>query len=112
MSLLHESQGHCELDGLAAFFRTRAEADLAIEHLAQEYGIDPAFIYVEPMDEENSAGMAPSGGDRASGSPSHAVRPDAPLCGAIQLTVPVEHDNLSVLTRALKETGAFAVERF
>lgn len=56
--------------------------------------------------------MAPSGGDRASGSPSHAVRPDAPLYGAIQLTVPVEHENLSVLTRALKETGAFAVERF
>lgn len=112
MSLLYESHGHHELDGLTAVFRTRSEADLAIEHLAQEYGIDPAFIYVEPVDEENSAGMVPNGGDHACGSPSHADRPDAPLHGAIQLTVPVEHEDLPVLTSALMETGALAVERF
>ncbi len=101
-----------ELDGLTAVFRTRADADLAIEHLAQEYGIDPAFIYVEPVDDENSAGTVASGGDHAAGAPSHAERPDAPLNGAIQLTVPVKHENLPELTRALEETGGFDIETF
>lgn len=101
-----------ELDGLTAQFRTRAEAELAVEHLAQEYGIDPAFIYVEPVADENSAGTQASGGDHASGLPSHAERPDAPLNGAIQLTVPVHHDNLLSVTTALRETGAQLIEVF
>ena len=101
-----------ELDGLTAQFRTRAEADLAVEHLAQEHGIDPAFIYVEPVAEANSAGLVASGGDHAAGAPSHRERPDAPLNGAIQLTVPVRHENLSVLTAALRESGAQAIEVF
>ena len=101
-----------ELDGISAFFATRAEADRAIEHLTQEYGIDPAFIYVEPVAEENSAGIAASGGDHAGGAPSHAERHDAPLHGALQLTVPVEHANLALLREALQDAGAMAIEVF
>lgn len=112
MSLLHQSDDIHELDGLTAVFRTRADADLAIEHLAQEYGIDPAFIYVEPVAEENSAGVEPSGGDHASAVPSHGDRGDAPLHGAIQLTVSFEHENLTMLTNALRETGAVDIETF
>jgi hypothetical protein len=112
MSLLQEPDERRELDGLTATFRTRADAELAIEHLAQEYGIDPAFIYVEPVDDENSAGLVASGGDHAAGAPSHQERPDAPLHGAIQLTVPVKHESLAALTKALKETGALDVELF
>jgi hypothetical protein len=101
-----------ELDGLCAVFPTRAGADLAVEHLVQEYGIDGAFIYVEPVAEQNSAGLACSGGDAASGAPGHGLRPDAPLNGAIQLTVPVQHARAGVLTQALREAGATQVESF
>lgn len=112
MSLLSKPDEPRELDGLTAVFRTRADADLATEHLAQEYGIDPAFIYVEPVADENSAGVEPSGGDHACGAPSHEERPDAALCGAIRLTVPVRHENLAILTNALKDTGALDIEVF
>lgn len=112
MDLLPDNGLRQELDGLTAVFRTRADADLAIEHLAQEYGIDPAFIYVEPVAEANSAGTEPSGGDHASGAPSHGERPDAPLHGAIQVTVPVKHESLQRMTDALREAGALEIELF
>ena len=112
MGLLEQPDIRRELDGLTAVFRTRADADLAIEHLAQEHGIDPAFIYAEPAGEENSAGVAASGGDHAAGAPSHRERPDAPLHGSIQLTVPVKHAKLQALIKALEDTGAVDIELF
>lgn len=110
MSVNQDTDGRHELDGLSALFRSRADAERAIEHLAQEYGIDPAFIYVEPIDAENSAGQETSGGDHA--GPGHRERPDAPLHGALRLTVPVEHDSLAMLTAALQETGGADIEVF
>lgn len=117
MAVLQDTQAQSggqrrELDGLTAQFRTRADADLAVEHLAQEHGIDPAFIYVEPIADENSAGIIASGGDHAAGAPSHRERADAPLHGAIQLTVPVRHENLLIVTGALRESGAQLIEVF
>jgi hypothetical protein len=101
-----------ELDGICAIFSTREGADLAIEHLVQEYGIDRAFIYVEPVDDTNSSGTDPSGGDHASGERGHANRADAPLHGSIQLTVPVGKERLRKIESALKEIGASEVEVF
>jgi hypothetical protein len=112
MSLLERPDIRRELDGLTAVFRTRADADLAIEHLAQEHGIDPAFIYAEPVADENSAGVAASGGDHAAGAPSHQERPDAPLHGTIQLTVPVKHAKLAALIKVLEDAGAADIELF
>ncbi|MBV1687065.1 hypothetical protein KRR38_05095 [Novosphingobium sp. G106] len=112
MGLPEQTEIRRELDGLTAVFRTRADADLAIEHLTQEYRIDPAFIYVEPVDAENSAGVIASGGDHAAGAPSHSERPDAPLHGSIQLTVPVRHAALPALIKALEDVGATDIELF
>jgi hypothetical protein len=101
-----------ELDGLCAVFATREGADLAVEHLVQEYGIDRAFIYVEPVAAENSAGVEVSGGDAASDGRGHGTRRDAPLHGAIQVTVPVGHERVAALTDALRAVGAEKVEVF
>jgi len=111
MTELQSTERH-EMAGLCAIFRSRAEADLATEHLAQEYGIDPAFIYVEPLADENSAGIEASGGDHASAGPSHTERSDAPLHGAIQLNVSVEPDSRTAIEAALRDVGATAIERF
>lgn len=101
-----------ELEGICAIFRNRMAADLAVEHLAQEYGVDPAFIYVEPLDEENSAGVEASGGDAACAAPGHGRRPDAPLHGAIQVNLPVRRENLAIVCKALEDVGATQIEIF
>ena len=105
-------EGNRTFDGLSGVFRTREEADLAVEHLVQEYGVEPSFIYVEPVSDENSSGDTVSGGDHASGDPGRGDRTDAPLHGAIGVTVPITPETLPKMRRALGEAGAIHVEAF
>jgi hypothetical protein len=99
-------------DGVSAIFPTREQADLAVEHLVQEFGIDRALIYVEPAADENSAGELVSGGDHASGERSSASRSDAPLHGAIEVTVPSTIERFPIIQRALRDVGARRIEAF
>ena len=98
-------------DGLSAVFATREQADLAVEHLVQEYGVERAFIYVEPVGSENSAGEAVSGGDHASGRAGSRDRGDGSHHGSIEVTVPIA-GNAARLERALGEAGASRIEAF
>lgn len=97
-------------DGVAALFRTREEADLAIEHLVQEYRVDRSAIFAEPVDAENSAGIAVSGGDAPSGDPGSHSRTDAPLNGAIRVTVAAGGSQIALLRRSLQDAGAVDVQ--
>ena len=99
-------------DGLSGVFRTREQADLAVEHLVQEYGVEPSFIYVEPVEDENSSGNSVSGGDHASGDPGRGDRADAPLNGAIGVTVPITAESLPKLRKAFEDAGAVKIETF
>lgn len=115
-----ETGNSLERDGISAQFRTRAEADMAIEHLVQEYGIESHFIYAEPAGEDNSSGTQVSGGDHACATPSHLDRADAPLHGVIQLTVLMRHEVpasakaslQSIVMQDLEDCGAFNLEAF
>ena len=97
-------------DGLAAIYRTREQADLAIEHLVQEYGVSRSAIFVEPVDERNSSGTEISGGDAPSGGHGSRVRDDAPLNGAIRLTVAATEHELALLRQTLNNAGALEVQ--
>lgn len=70
-------------------FHSREEADLVVERLVQEYGIDRADIFVSALGSENSAGDEPSGADLGGGEPSPGDRDDAPVTGAIEVSVDV-----------------------
>jgi hypothetical protein len=84
-------------------FNTRREAELTVERLVQEYGIDRAAILVAAAGEENTAGVEPAGSDNASGAPSEAPRDDAALEGAVLVRV-----ELSDNAQAGKVQAAFA----
>ncbi len=108
---LMRTQRRRTYDGMSAVFATREQADLAVEHLVQEHGIDRAFIYVEPLGDENSAGPEISGGDHASGRSGSHDRPDGSHHGAIEVSVPLAQ-NEAVLRRVLSEAGADRIEVF
>jgi hypothetical protein len=55
-------------------FESRREAEMAVEHLVQEYDLDRARVEVRPAGEANTSGEAASGADaadrhRGSGAP-------------------------------------------
>ena len=97
-------------DGLTAIYSTREQVDLAIEHLVQEHGVDRSVIFVEPVEDGNTSGAQISGGDAPSGGEGSRIRRDAPLNGAIRLTVGASEHELALLRGALEQVGATSVE--
>jgi hypothetical protein len=81
-------------------FATRRQAELAVEHLVQEYGIDRAAIEVVAVGAANSAGTVPSGADRgaATGEPGSSATE-----GRIRVTARVEDAMVARAEAALRE---------
>lgn len=93
--------------GLAATFSTREDADLAVEHLVQEHGVDRLAIFVEAVGDVNSAGADRSGGD--SPTARSLGRDDAPLNGTLRVTLATDGRHVSQLRNVLTEAGAVEV---
>jgi hypothetical protein len=99
-------------DGFAAIYRTREQADLATEHLVQQHGVDRSAIFLESVGQQNTSGSEISGGDAASGADDSRERGDAPLNGAIRLTVGATGHDPETLRRALNDAGAETIQAY
>ncbi len=91
---------------LTATFKTRQEAELAVEHLVQQHGISRPDIFVQSATAANTAGSEPSGGDVTGDG---LTREDAPLNGEIEVSVDISVDQLSAVQRSMGEAGAVRV---
>ena len=88
-----------------AIFETRREAELAIEHLVQEHGLDREDIVVGPEGDENSVGVETSGSDEETGF-NDDDGDEAALNGRIALVVTVEAEELAeTVQEVLEEFG-------
>ncbi|TCP88191.1 hypothetical protein C8J31_10344 [Rhizobium sp. PP-CC-2G-626] len=90
---------------LTATFDTREAADLAIEHLVQQYGIDRSDIFVEATGSDNTAGTQPSGGD-VENREGDGVRTDAALEGQLQVSVDLALEDVDKAQAAFRDAGA------
>ncbi len=88
---------------LTATFETRREAEMTVERLVQEHGIERTDVFIAAEGEENSAGEELAGSDAEAGEPSPEPRDDAPLDGAVSVSVDIEDD-----AKAVKVREAFA----
>lgn len=91
---------------LTATFETRQEAELAVEHLVQQYGVSRPDIFIQSATDKNTAGSSPSGGDVDGGE---AKRDDAPLNGEIEVSVDIANAKFAAVQRSLGEAGAVRV---
>lgn len=96
---------------LTGQFETRREAEMTVERLVQEYGIDRAAIFVAAAGNENSAGDEQAGSDKAAGAPTPEGRDDAALHGSISVSVDLDDEELAGKVRsAFSEFDASEVE--
>lgn len=91
---------------IRATFETREAADLAVEHLVQQYGVSRPDIFVQSSTSENSAGISPSGGDAAH---KEGARSDAKLAGEIEVSADIAVSQIAAVERSLGEAGAIRV---
>lgn len=77
-----------------AAFDTRRDAELAVEHLVQELGVERSDIFIAAEGDSNSAGILRDGSDKASAGPSPEEREDAALKGAVLVSVDVNDERI------------------
>ena len=94
---------------IIARFDTRRAADLTVEHLVQEHGIDRSDLVLKAAGSDNTTGERIAGADDESGNPGTERRTDSPLHGPVELSVEVDDARLNVVSTAIRETGATEV---
>lgn len=95
---------------LTASFDTRRDAEMTVERLVQEQGIERTDIFIVADGDDNTAGEQVAGSDTAAGEPSPADRDDAALNGSIIVSVDVEDDErASAIRQAFSEFNAGSV---
>ncbi|MGP9813786.1 hypothetical protein ACTZWT_19935 [Rhodopseudomonas sp. NSM] len=92
-------------------FSTRRGAELAVEQLVQEHGIDRAAIAVMARGEANSSGSKIAGADAESGHPGVEKQGAPELNGAIDVSIACSPSEVQVVETALKKAGANRITR-
>ena len=92
---------------IIATFETRKAADLAVEHLVQQVGIDRADIFVQPAGRDNSSGANISDGDAPAANEDG--RGDAQLSGEIDVSADISANKTADLHSAFRDLGALLV---
>lgn len=90
---------------LTGTFDSRDQADMAVERLVQEIGIERTDIFVTASGPDNSAGNRLGGAD--SETVDQDERDDVPLAGGIMVSIDLQDDaKVEAVTAALEEFGA------
>jgi hypothetical protein len=90
---------------LTGTFDSRDQADMAVERLVQEIGIERTDIFVAASGPDNSTGNRIGGAD--SETVDQDERNDIPLAGGITVSIDLQDDaKVEVVTAALEEFGA------
>ncbi len=86
-------------------FKTRREADLAVEQLVQEHGLVANDIDVHATGAHNSAGTEASGADVESGHPGVEKDGAAKLEGPVRVSVGCSDESTEMVRKVLREAG-------
>jgi hypothetical protein len=91
-------------------FATRRDAELAVEHLVQEHGLERTDIFIEAQGKQNSAGTRPAGADLESGHYGAEGQGKTPeLHGAVEVSVECDEAKTHTVEDALRAAGAETV---
>jgi len=90
---------------LLAYFNTRRDAELAVEHLVQEHGIARADIFLRAQGDANTAGVQAAGADVESGHPGVDKHESPKLEGQIELSVDYHGSQQQKVVKTLEGVG-------
>jgi hypothetical protein len=89
---------------IKAVFKDRRAADLSLEHLVQEVGLERTDIFIVARGGRNTSGTEPAGAD-AQGSLAESRTAAPALEGQIEMSVGCDQDKVERVSKALQENG-------
>lgn len=95
---------------MSAEFATRREAEMAVEHLVQEYDFDRKAVTVTTASSWNTVGTEPAGGDVEDGHGHPAHDPQPALEGKIRVSVEADEGLSDKVRASFENAGGTAVE--
>ena len=94
---------------MRAAFATRREAEMAVEHLVQEYKFDRNAVSVTTASEENTVGTEPAGGDVEDGHGHKARDPRPALEGKILVSVEADDAQTDDVRASFESAGGVPI---
>ncbi len=91
---------------IIATFETRRDAELAVEHLVQQHGIERSDVFIQAEGAANTVGSKLAGADIESGYPGVEKRGDPASNGPIAVSVDCQGSDLTEIANVLKEVAA------
>lgn len=70
-------------------FNTRRDAELAVERLVQEFGVERGNIFIAAEGSQNSSGVEVGGSDRSTVPSGEAAREDGVHAGVVEVSLDV-----------------------
>ncbi|MFC3125513.1 hypothetical protein ACFOD4_10605 [Pseudoroseomonas globiformis] len=93
---------------ITGYFETRRNAEMAVEHLVQDHGLDRKCVRAAAEGENNTSGSVVSGADAADAAAGET--PGGVRGGRIMVTAEVSDNQLEAALASFHECGATDVE--
>ncbi len=90
---------------LSADFDTRRDAEMAVEHIVQEDGLDRQAVQIAPVSDENSAGVRVAGSDTEDGHEKPGTTGEPALTGRIRVSVETDDAAADKVLASLADYG-------
>ncbi len=90
---------------ISAEFETRRDAEMSVEHLVQEYGLDRRAISIVSVTAENSAGTQAAGSDLDQGRSKDDAATGPALSGKLKVSVQAGDDQKAKVLETFSTYG-------
>ncbi|KQP61181.1 MULTISPECIES: hypothetical protein [unclassified Methylobacterium] len=87
---------------ISAQFKSRRDAEMAVEHIVQEHGVDRTAVEVGAASGENTAGTEAARADIEDGHPKTGTDGEPALAGKVEVSVRVDDASVEAVVSSLK----------
>lgn len=95
---------------MSADFKSRRDAETAVEHIVQEHGIDRSAVTIGPAGDDNTAGTEAARADIEDGRLKEGTEGEPALEGEIRVTVAVDDGLTEKVVTSFETYGGRAID--
>ncbi len=87
---------------ISAEFKSRRDAEMAVEHIVQDHGIDRSTVEVGPASDQNTAGTEAARADVEDGYLKSGTEGEPALAGKVKVSVQVDDATAEMVISSFK----------